>query len=151
MALFAARPRKAPFTLKRESSIVYARVNAVASACGLVLFLMVSAAACTGSEQTAGTGGVSIADITSNPAEYEGKTVTLTGEYRGWEPGHGSPPVTRSDWVLKDESGAIYVSGRVSPGLDPVEDCGRELTVRGIIRVINNQAYLQAQLITESG
>lgn len=43
---------------------------------------------------------------------WEGKQVTLVGYYRGWdllgEIGQ-APPVTRSDWVIKDNSGAIYV------------------------------------------
>ncbi len=114
---------------------------------GMVLFLLVSTAACTGSEEATGRDGITIADITSNPAEYEGRTVTVSGEYRGWEAGHGSPPLTRSDWVLKDKTGAIYVTGRVSPGLDPVEDRGFPLTVYGIIRVRNNQAYIEAKII----
>ena len=106
---------------------------------GMVLFSVVSLAACATGEQ------ISIADITSNPAEYEGETVTLSGEYRGWEGGHGSPPVTRSDWVLKDETGSIYVTGKVSPGLDPVEDIGKKITVCGIVRLKDNQAYIEAK------
>lgn len=43
---------------------------------------------------------------------WEGQEVTLVGYYRGWdllqESGQ-SPPVTRSDWVITDSSGAIYV------------------------------------------
>jgi hypothetical protein len=43
---------------------------------------------------------------------WEGREVTITGYYRGWdllgETGQ-APPVTRSDWVIKDNSGAIYV------------------------------------------
>lgn len=132
---------------------------------GLILFLLVLPAACLGEEQVSSTGmasspaedegetlpgsgeQVTIADITSNPAEYEGETVTLSGEYRGWESGHGSPPVTRSDWVLKDETGAIYVTGRVSPGLDPVEDRGKKITVYGMVRVKDGQAYIEGEVI----
>lgn len=43
---------------------------------------------------------------------WEGRDVTIVGYYRGWdllrESGQ-APPVTRSDWVITDDSGAIYV------------------------------------------
>jgi len=130
---------------------------------GLILFLLFFPMACAGEGQAGSAGTVSnstedegkittgngeqvsIANIISNPAEYEGKTVTLAGEYRGWEPGYGSPPVTRSDWILKDETGGIYITGRVSPGLDPVEDIGKKVTVYGVVRVKDNQAYIEAK------
>jgi hypothetical protein len=90
---------------------------------------------------------INIANITANPAEYEGKSVTLSGEYRGWEPGYGSPPVTRSDWILKDESGGIYITGKTSFGLDPDEDKGKEVTVRGVVKVKNGQAHIEAESV----
>lgn len=54
-----------------------------------------------------------IGDINNNPSVYDGKSVTVIGEYRGWqsELGHG-PPVTRSDWILRDETGEIYITGK---------------------------------------
>ena len=112
---------------------------------GIVISLLVSFMACTAGEQMTGGEGADIAEITSNPAEYEGKAVTVSGEYRGWEAGYGSPPVTRSDWILRDETGAIYVTGKAPPGLDPVEDRGKELTVYGVIRVKDDQAYIEAK------
>ncbi len=114
---------------------------------GIVVSLLVSLTACATGGPIAVEERVSIADITSNPTEYEGKTVTISGEYRGWEPGHGSVPVTRSDWVLKDETGSIYITGKVSPGLDPEEDRGREVTVHGIVRVKGDQAYIEAEIV----
>ena len=115
---------------------------------GMVLFLLVSFTACAVGEQITGGEQVTIADVTSNPTEYEGKAVTISGEYRGWEPGHGSPPVTRSDWILKDGTGVIYVTGKVSPGLDPVDDRGKKITVHGTVRVKDNQAYIEAKIIS---
>ena len=129
----------------------------------LFLLLLLSSAACTtgeevtaeeqatdgervaGGEQVTGDEQITIADIASDPAGYEGKAVTLSGEYRGWEPGYGSPPVTRSDWVLRDETGGIYVTGKVSPGLDPVKDRGEMITVHGVVRVKDGQAYIEAK------
>ena len=103
--------------------------------------------ACAAGEQVIVEEQVNIGKITSNPTEYEGKTVTVSGEYRGWESGYGSPPVTRSDWIVKDETGSIYVTGRVSPGLDPSEDIGKKITVSGVVKVKDGQAYIEAEKI----
>ncbi len=73
--------------------------------------------------------------------------MTLSGEYRGWEAGHGSPTVTRSDWILQDETGAIYITGKAPPGFDPVKDIGKKVTVHGIVRVKDDQAYIEAEII----
>lgn len=46
---------------------------------------------------------------------WEGKEVTVVGYYRGWDllkEANQAPPVTRSDWVIKDKSGAIYVQAK---------------------------------------
>ena len=45
----------------------------------------------------------------------EGKEVTIIGYYRGWDllrEVNQAPPVTRSDWVIADKSGAIYVQAK---------------------------------------
>ena len=73
-----------------------------------------------------------IGDILANPAKYMREPVTVTGEYKGWQGEGYEPPVTRSDWVIKDKTGLIYVTGK-SPGLDPVEDIGKKLEVTGYI------------------
>ncbi len=118
---------------------------------GAVLLLLSSFVACTTGEPTTEDKGFGIADITSNPEEYEGKTVTVSGEYRGWEVGYGSAPVTRSDWVLKDETVGIYVTGKAPSGLDPVKDRGRKITVTGIVKVKDSQAYIEAKIIKVEG
>jgi hypothetical protein len=80
-------------------------------------------------------GKVDIGQISGSPAEFEGKSVIIVGEYRGWqmEDGYG-PPVTRSDWIVKDNTGWIYVTGGGS-GLDPVADIGHPVVVKGTVRV----------------
>ena len=70
----------------------------------------------------------------------------MVWSYFYWSPWRLVPPVTRSDWVLKDETGSIYVTGKVSPGLDPVEDIGEKITVYGIVRLKDNQAYIEAKI-----
>jgi len=151
--------------LKGEGGTALFRAGLRIISFGLILFLLVLPMACVVEEEagvvdvtsnsaedegktvTVSEEQISIADIISNPTEYEGKTVTMSGEYRGWEPGYGSPPVTRSDWILKDETAGIYVTAKISPGLDPMEDRGKEITVRGVVKVKDGQAYIEAEVV----
>ena len=54
-------------------------------------------------------------DVVSNVARYQDNLIAVKGRYHGW---HGKlsfpPPVTRSDWILADETGQteIYVTGK---------------------------------------
>ena len=44
----------------------------------------------------------------------DGREVEVIGYFRGWDllgEVKGGSPVTRSDWVIADQSGAIYVTG----------------------------------------
>ena len=84
----------------------------------------------------------SVNEIILEPELYTGHQVEINGEYRGWESGHGSPPVTRSDWVLKDGTGYIYVNGS-SGGMRHPEDIGRPVSVTGIVRVKNGVPYIE--------
>ena len=90
---------------------------------------------------------VTIGDIRSSPAAYEGKVVTIEGKYQGWKGGFGSPPVTRSDWLVQDATGWLYVTGK-SAGLDPLSDVGRPIKVTGLVRVTKDgEPYLYAEEI----
>lgn len=82
-----------------------------------------------------------IIDILRNPEVYKDKTVIIVGEYCGWRipenlPGPKSkrPLVTRSDWIIKDGSGWIYVTGKL-PDLNPVKDVGHKVTVKATVEV----------------
>jgi len=86
--------------------------------------------------------GTTIAGIRANPAGYEGQAVKISGEYRGLEGGHGSPPVTRNDWVLRDNTGYIYINGS-SLGLTYPGDFGKQVTVNGVVRLKNGQPYIE--------
>lgn len=75
-----------------------------------------------------------IADITAHPDQYADKQVEIVGYYRGWDllkEVQGTPPVTRSDWVIADKSGAIYVTGISLQNLDPA----LQQNTRAIIRL----------------
>jgi hypothetical protein len=95
--------------------------------------------------------------IIAEPLAFEGKNITIIGYYRGWDLLHEAdmgPPVTRSDWVIKDSTGAIYVSAnseaKVPDGLSPdsLQDTGTILKVTGIVQVTEGgQAYIEAESI----
>ena len=92
-------------------------------------------------------------DILTHPARYDGQAVTIVGYYRGWDVMHeaeGGPPVTRSDWVVKDETGAIYVQANNAPVVDHKPDPGdqagtnRVVRIKGTVRVANDgRAYIE--------
>ena len=108
------------------------------------LCLLALAGGCAGRASTA---PLNIGDIVANPAAYAGRTVLLSGEYRGWEAGYSSPPVTRSDWILKDATGGIYVTGKAPSGFDPAKDIGKKVTVQGTVRVKDGKAYIEAETV----
>jgi hypothetical protein len=87
-----------------------------------------------------------IGDVLANPAKYQFDLVTVIGEYRGWQGEGTAPPVTRSDWVIKDDTGLIYVTGLL-PGFDPVEDIGLILEVSGMVGVKEGEPYIEAKSV----
>ncbi len=98
-----------------------------------------------------------IGPIIAEPFAFEGQDITIVGYYRGWDllqEANTSPSVTRSDWVVKDSTGAIYVSAnseaKVPEGLDPSSagDTDVILEVRGFVRVSEvGQSYIEATSI----
>lgn len=89
-----------------------------------------------------------IDDILKNVKDYLGKKILIYGEFRGWEGGVGPPPVTRSDWVVKDETGGIYVLG--APPFKPIEDKGKKIVVIGVLKISqSNIPYIEPILVEE--
>jgi len=96
-----------------------------------------------------------VVSIIADPLTFEGREITVVGYYRGWDLLHEAntgPPVTRSDWVIKDLTGAIYISAEseavVPEELHPnlLQDTGIVLRVRGTVRVTNEgQPYIEAK------
>lgn len=79
---------------------------------------------------------------------YLGQTVTLNGQFMGWLAEAGSPPVTRSDWVLKDETGLIYVTGKI-PGLYSNKDKGKALEITGLVKITPaGKIYLEGKKVS---
>lgn len=94
-----------------------------------------------------------IQNILQQPQDFIGKTITLIGYYRGWDllqEALGPSPVTRSDWVLRDRCGAIYVLARdgMNLGLNPGDKSStvKVVMVKGIVRMAaNGQPYIEPQ------
>jgi hypothetical protein len=90
---------------------------------------------------------------------WDGKDVTLVGYYRGWDllrETNQAPPVTRSDWVIKDQGGAIYVQSKSTAIKGQEKLGGKELqpadkeSVNHMVRLIGTvrmtqqkQAYIE--------
>jgi hypothetical protein len=95
--------------------------------------------------------------VLAEPLSFEAQDITVVGYYRGWDllqEANTSPPITRSDWVIKDSTGAIYVSAnseaKVPEGLDPSspQDTDVILEVKGVVRVTEGgQPYIEATSI----
>lgn len=73
--------------------------------------------------------------ILKNPASFQHRKVMVVGVFRGWQGKGENPGITRSDWVVEDASGAMYVAGAPPFGLDPVKDLGQPVTVWGTLEV----------------
>ena len=93
-----------------------------------------------------------IAEILRAPDDYLGATVEITGYFHGWdlldEVGE-PPPVTRSDWVIADEGGALYVTGMLPASLNPAsrDDVGSVIRLTATVATRQEQVYLEAQSI----
>ena len=93
-----------------------------------------------------------IAGILQAPDDYLGTEVEITGYFQGWdllgEVG-GPPPVTRSDWVIADEGGALYVTGMLPTGLDPAskDDVGAVVHLIATVAMRQEQVYLEARSV----
>ena len=93
-----------------------------------------------------------IEQIRQSPQDYLGETVEITGYYHGWdllrEVGE-PPPVTRSDWVIADEGGALYVTGLLPAQLDPAsqDSVGTLIHLVATVAMSEEQVYLEAQSV----
>lgn len=91
---------------------------------------------------------VHIRDLFASPNRWIGQVVTLEGRNEGWNPDPncpicaGGPPVTRSDWVLRDDTGCIYVTKVYAP----VHTRGQKVVIEGVIqRNSKGQIYVEGR------
>ncbi|MCR4402390.1 MAG: hypothetical protein NUW12_06345 [Firmicutes bacterium] len=79
-----------------------------------------------------------VGEIHENMGRLLSKEIMVRAQYMGWSGDVGpeaGAPVTRSDWLLKDETGWIYVTGGAIPGLSPWRkgDQGTRVEVVGVV------------------
>ena len=89
---------------------------------------------------------VTIGEIMDPPFEFEGKSVLVTGihSWKHVENAYDSP-VTSTDWIIKDDTGWIYVSG----GNPSKKELGYLLQVRGTVEVTDEGIpYIHAKNVT---
>lgn len=95
--------------------------------------------------------------VLESPQEFQGQEVTVVGYYRGWDllgEADAPPPVTRSDWVIADATGAVYVSAASATPADlpfgpgSGHDLWRVLRLSGVVRLTaEGQPYLEADRV----
>jgi len=94
-----------------------------------------------------------IGTIANAPREFDGRIFDLVGYFRGWNllnEARGNPPVTRSDWVIADNSGAVYVTGAMPAGLNAGSrnDIWNVVKLRAaVVYVRNGTSYLEAKSV----
>jgi Bacterial Ig-like domain len=96
---------------------------------------------------------VTLEDLVTKPQSHDGKTVTVKGQFRGGNLFGDLPSASRqrtSDWVLKEDLFAVWVSGKKAKGpgwtLDPglKRDTGKWLQVTGRVLVSKGVITIQA-------
>ena len=94
-----------------------------------------SSSACGGQGEISSLREITIESIWNNPQAFVGKKVLVRGRYLGWRAQIEHPLITRSDWAIADDTGAIYVTGRRAQGLHPSRDIGHPVEVLGTVGV----------------
>lgn len=91
---------------------------------------------------------VKIEDLQKDPGSYKDRVFKISGMGRGW----GLPAkakqiwgqlVTKSDWVLEDDTGAVYVTGMIITDVAPLLLVADLFQVEGKWAVWARQAYEQ--------
>lgn len=81
---------------------------------------------------------IPIKQILTHHESLQRKDVTLKGTFLGWSGiCASSSPFTRSDWILEDETGCIYVTGILPTGLSPSQPKGEPIIVTGQVIISN--------------
>lgn len=90
---------------------------------------------------------ITVKEAISNFTALAGKRVLISAVYRASSPDpndpntRNGPPVTRSDWAIRDATGCMYVVGMVK--LDPTKDTGARITVVGKLqKTAKGQVYM---------
>jgi hypothetical protein len=88
------------------------------------------------SSERAAEGKITIQKILNNPAEFVNREIVLEGAFQGWKGKcEDSSPLTRSDWILKDETGCLYVSGKIPGGVSTTAPREEILVLSGTLKI----------------
>lgn len=79
--------------------------------------------------------------LRQSPTAYTGRTITLYGAKAGWVSTYGPPPVTKSDWVFRDATGYVWVTGLVPPATSLGD--GQPMQLTGVVHVRNGVPYIE--------
>jgi hypothetical protein len=118
-----------------------------------ITFFSIMDATPFGQKKEGAPGGVSLLEIITNPGPYPVKPITVVGVFAGRNL-FGDLPAgsqrTPSDWVLKQGTNAVWVTGKLPQGkgwkLDPDYrgDTGKWLQVTGRPEAVSGVTYLRA-------
>ena len=95
---------------------------------------------------------ISLKSIYEKPNDFINQEHTLRGQFLGWSgrecrlPENASPAITRSDWLFRDATGCIYVTGGRLSALDPFDtsNVGVDISIRVIPRLTDEKkVYLE--------
>lgn len=106
-------------------------------------------AALSGENTSQGSEQTPIGEIFKDVQKYKNEIITVNGQYSGWH-GEGvkNPLITRSDWVIKDATGAIYVTGKFPAGIGKKVGLGTEIIVKGQLLLSKDKVpYIKAKEI----
>jgi hypothetical protein len=114
------------------------RLASIVMSCSLFLTCVAVQSANAGgshspSKEIAGNDkNITIKQILDEPAGCENHDVTVQGIYKGWSGKCASSTMlTRSDWILEDETGCIYVTGLLPTGFSADKPQGERVVVQG--------------------
>lgn len=115
----------------------------------ICLMMIISCSVVQSNEQNTPLEYTPIGEIWKDVQKYENEVITVCGQYCGWQ-GEGlkNPLITRSDWVVKDSTGAIYVTGKFPAGLGKNVTLGTEIVIKGqLLLSKDNVPYIKAKEI----
>jgi hypothetical protein len=88
------------------------------------------------SSERAVEGKITIQKVLNNRAQFVNKEIVLEGAFQGWKGKcEDSTPLTRSDWILKDDTGCLYVSGKIPAGVSTTAPRGEILILSGTLKI----------------
>lgn len=99
----------------------------------VAVMVFVLLAACAGVPPS--SAGPTVERINADPGKHEGTEVTLAVSFKGWKGTcAGPPPVSRSDWMVDDGTGCLYVHGPLPGGVDPLRPKDERIVVTGMLK-----------------